>query len=198
MNTLKRLLDFSAAMEHMIVSYKGKQGAIPVASFPEFVSKMIESLLTDLELKSKGYKKATLTTLFLLNNYHYILKAIKNCKLGEIVSAEVIDAIEKLIKKQLDIVTTLTKQQREVVKEKFRGFNKDFDEMYQTQKAYAIPDIELRAQVVKEVKQVLLPMYNRFYDRYTDTEFTKNREKYIKYDKDALAAALSKFFDASA
>ncbi|KAL2915192.1 exocyst complex component exo70 [Polyrhizophydium stewartii] len=220
MNTLKRLLDFAPAMGRMIAESEGKPGAFPVSTFPEFVSKMIESLLTDLDIKSKGYKKPTLTTLFLLNNYHYIHKSIKSCKLAEFAAPEVVDSIEKSIKKQLDvyrnswmpviehlmdttkiseqkIVTAMSKQQREAVKERFKNFNKEFDELFQTQKAYAIPDVELRAQVVKEVKQVLLPMYNRFLDRYNESDFTKNKEKYIKYDKDSLAAALDKFFDAS-
>ncbi|KAH6561404.1 hypothetical protein BASA62_009841 [Batrachochytrium salamandrivorans] len=175
---------------------KGKPGSLPVSSFPDFISKMIDALLTDLEIR------------------------IKSCKLADNVSSNVIDTIEKSIKKQLDvyrnswmplieylmdttkisdqkIITTLSKQHREVIKERFRGFNKDFDELFQTQKAYAIPDVELRAQVVKEVKQVLLPMYNRFYDRYIETDFSKNKEKYIKYDKDTLTVTLEKFFDAS-
>ncbi|KAH9251308.1 hypothetical protein BASA81_010866 [Batrachochytrium salamandrivorans] len=220
MNTLKRLLDFASGMAHVISSSEGKPGSLPVSSFPDFISKMIDALLTDLEISSRGYKKTTLTTLFLLNNYHYILKGIKSCKLADNVSSNVIDTIEKSIKKQLDvyrnswmplieylmdttkisdqkIITTLSKQHREVIKERFRGFNKDFDELFQTQKAYAIPDVELRAQVVKEVKQVLLPMYNRFYDRYIETDFSKNKEKYIKYDKDTLTVTLEKFFDAS-
>ncbi|KAJ8323269.1 exocyst complex component exo70 [Batrachochytrium dendrobatidis] len=219
-NTLKRLLDFSLAMEHIIMSSQGNPGALPVTSFPEFVSKMIEALVTDLEIKSRGYKKSTLTTLFLLNNFHYILKGLKSCRLVDNLNSDTLDMVEKSIKKQLDvyrsswmpliehlmdttkisdqrIVTILSKPQREAVKERFKNFNKDFDEMFQTQKAYAIPDVELRAQVIKEVRQVLLPMYNRFYDRYVETEFSKNKEKYIKYDKDALTGALDKFFDAS-
>ncbi|KAI8928584.1 Cullin repeat-like-containing domain protein [Entophlyctis helioformis] len=222
MNTLKRLLDFSHAMDHMIINSQGKTGSFPATSFPDFISKMVESLLTDLETKSKGYKRPTLTTLFLLNNYHYILKSIKGTKsLAESIGPDVLDSLEKSIKRQLDvyrnswmpiiehlmdttkisdqgkIVTSLSKAQRETIKDKFKAFNKDFDELFQTQKAYAIPDVELRAQVVKEVKQVLLPMYNRFHDRYTEVEFSKNKEKYIKYDKDALAQTLDKFFDAS-
>jgi hypothetical protein len=57
--------------------------------------------------------------------------------------------------------------------------------------------VELRAQVIKEIKAVLLPLYNRFYDKYTDVEFSKNPEKYVKYSKEELAGCLEKLFDAS-
>ena len=190
-------------------------------TFSEYVAQLTETLLLDLDVKSKGYKKPTLATLFLLNNLHYILKSVKGTKLSEILGQERVEMIETSIKKQLDlyriswmpivehlmdtmkisdggkIITTLNSKQRDVIKEKFKNFNKDFDELYQVQKTYAIPDVELRAQVVKEVKQVLIPMYNRFYDRYTEIEFTKNPDKYIKYNKEMLVAALDQFFDAS-
>jgi hypothetical protein len=97
------------------------------------------------------------------------------------------------------IQTQLTKQQRDSIKEKFKSFNTEFEEAYTTQKSYAIPDVELRAQVIKEVRQILCPMFNRFYDRYTtNVEFTKNVDKYIKYNKEDLNSLLDKFFDNSA
>jgi exocyst complex protein 7 len=37
-------------------------------------------------------------------------------------------------------------------------------------------------------------MYNRFYDKYTDKEFSKNPEKYIKYSKEDISATIDKFF----
>lgn len=60
---------------------------------------------------------------------------------------------------------------------------------------YAIPDVELRAQVIREIKAILLPMYNRFYDKYTDTEFSKTPEKYLKYSKEVLGETLDQFFE---
>jgi hypothetical protein len=67
--------------------------------------------------------------------------------------------------------------------------------MYNTQRAYAIPDTELRLQMISDVKTILLPLYTRFLERYMQIEFSKNPSKYIKYDKDALEAALDRFFD---
>jgi hypothetical protein len=63
------------------------------------------------------------------------------------------------------ISNTLTKAQRETIKEKFKNFNKDFEETFTIQKGYAIPDMDLRIQVIREVRQILCPMFNRFHDK---------------------------------
>jgi exocyst complex component 7 len=173
----------------------------------------------DIDTKSKGYKKSALSNLFILNNSHYVLKSLKGTKVVDAIEKGSCAEIEKTIKKQLDlyrdswmpilnhlvdqtkisdngrIVTTLSKQQRDAVKENFKNFNKDFDEICTAQMKYAIPDVELRAQVIREIKAILLPMYNRFYDKYTDKEFSKTPEKYIKYTKETLGQTLDKFFE---
>lgn len=83
-------------------------------------------------------------------------------------------------------------------KNKMQNFNTDFEEMYRAQKSYAMPDQELRNQVLREVKQVLLPLYSRFVDKYQGTDFTKNPAKYIKYDRDQLERMINQFFEPSA
>ncbi len=64
------------------------------------------------------------------------------------------------------IIKTLSSKQRDTIKEKFKGFNDQFDEFLKASKSYAVPDQELRAQISQDIKSVLLPMYNRFYDKY--------------------------------
>ncbi len=96
------------------------------------------------------------------------------------------------------IQKSLSKQQKEEIKEKFKSFNNTLDERHGIEKSYAIPDGELRGQIVKEIKKVLLPLYGRFYDKYQEVDFTKNPQKYIKYDKKGLDELIDSFFDASA
>lgn len=221
MNTLKRIYEYEVGMESMIA--KGHVATFRFSSLADFVSQLITALLEDIDIKSKNYKKPALANLFSLNNLHYIIKGIKGTKLAEAAGQKLIADMEKAIKKQIDmyrgswmplitvlvdetkisdkgkIVTVLSKQQRDVIKEKFKTFNKDFEEICTAQMKYAIPDVALRLQVINEVKAILLPMYNRFYDRYTasDNDFSKNPEKYIKFTKEQLSATMDKFFDAS-
>ncbi|RUP47542.1 Exo70 exocyst complex subunit-domain-containing protein, partial [Jimgerdemannia flammicorona] len=78
------------------------------------------------------------------------------------------------------------------------NFNTEFEDMWRAQKSYAMPDAELRNQVLRGVKQVLLPLYSRFIDKYQSMDFTKNPAKYIKYDKDQLERMVNQFFEPSA
>ncbi|KAJ3262243.1 Exocyst complex component 7 [Boothiomyces macroporosus] len=229
-NAIKKICEYNDALKLILESCKESNNSFPATSIPDYINKIISLLLVDLDNKSKTYKKPVLSTIFILNNAHFILKSIKSQPLGDIIEKEVAEGIEKTIKKQMDnyrnrslaltcswaptiellmdttkiseggkIVTSLSKAQKDGVKEKFKNFNKEFDEIFATQKTYAIPDVELRAQIIKEIRQVLCPMYNRFYDRYTTSvEFTKNVDKYIKYNKEELNGLIDKFFDSSA
>ncbi|KAJ3092877.1 Exocyst complex component 7 [Quaeritorhiza haematococci] len=225
LNTLKRLLDYTSTVDQMLADGWGVTAALPVTTFASFMSDVIEALTTNLESKAKGYTKSkqpTLGVVFLLNNYHYIYKTIHSqTRLLQMLGPGVDEKYSKLVTKQKEayqdswkplvehlmdqtyiqggvIQKTLTKAQREIVKDKFKDFNTDFEDTMKAQKAWAVPDAELRAALIKDVKQVLLPMYGRFYDRYNQIEFSKNPTKYMKYDKQSLGAALDKFFDASA
>ncbi|KAJ3033862.1 hypothetical protein HK097_004708, partial [Rhizophlyctis rosea] len=93
---------------------------------------------------------------------------------------------------------SLSKNQREIVKERFKTFNTEFEDLYKSQKNYAVPDVDLRAQLMRDVKISLVPMYNRFYGRWANVEFTSNPQKYIKYDPESLEVMVDKFFDSTA
>lgn len=157
--------------------------------------------MLDIDIKSKGYKKPVIGTVFLLNNYHYILKNIKSTQLSDSIEPTVMINLDKLLLKQMDtyrtnwiacveflmdstniqdgtIVKTLSTKQKDAIKDKFRvcrilifflkpkGFNDTFEEFIKNSKSYSVPDVDLRAQMVNDIKAVLVPMYNRFFDRY--------------------------------
>lgn len=79
-----------------------------------------------------------------------------------------------------------------------QNFNIEFEEISRAQQTYAIPDTELRNQVIRDVKNVLVPMYGRFLDKYQNTDFTKNPAKYIRYDKDKIDRMISHLFEPTA
>lgn len=92
----------------------------------------------------------------------------------------------------------LKDKERQNIKDKFTGFNKEIEEIFRIQKSYAIPDLELRQSLKQENKNYILPMYQMFHDKYTRLNFTKNPDKYIKYSMDDVGRMIDKFFDASA
>lgn len=95
------------------------------------------------------------------------------------------------------IVKSLSKQQKDDVKEKFKAFNAAFDDRYLNERTYVIPDPDLRLQVVRNIKKIVVPLYARFWDKYHDAEFSKTPAKYLKYDKKSLDECIDKFFDMS-
>ncbi|KAG0344492.1 exocyst complex component exo70 [Podila humilis] len=92
----------------------------------------------------------------------------------------------------------LNSNQRQMVKDKFKNFNHDFDELWKTQKQYSIPDQDLRSMVLKDVNQIMIPMYEKFLNKYSSNnssyEFTKNIQKYIRYDVSMVKDMVSQFF----
>ncbi|KAJ1568851.1 Exocyst complex component 7 [Cladochytrium tenue] len=214
MNTLKRLLDHRAFLEPMLQD--GWGSGLTAKSFASLIESVLESLFANLDLKSKGYKRSALATIFLLNNYHFVLKQCRQLGLGALAGTAVEEKYEKAIVRQKELyreswqscfdclldtthvqtggVKALTKPQRETIKEKFKNFNAEFDANYTYQTACTIPDAEVRSGVLADLKAVLLPLYARFQEKYRQVEFSKNPSKYIKYDRVTLEAALDMFF----
>lgn len=189
------------------------------------------ALSSNLETKAKGYKKSNavsatdknantrpiLSTIFLLNNYHYIVKVVRSHPaLQQMVGTDSVTQIDKRLRQELDVymqswqplLTTLmdttilqqgqlSKADRQVIKDKFRKFNDEFEECYKSQKKYAVPDLDLRAQLIKDIKQIVVPMYTRFLDKYSKTQFTENPGKYLKFDVNTMEMLINKFFDPS-
>jgi len=97
----------------------------------------------------------------------------------------------------------LNSSQRQMVKDKFKNFNHDFDELWKVQKQYSIPDQDLRVMVLKDVNQIMIPMYDKFLAKYASSgghgtmEFTKNAQKYIRYDVSMIKDMVNQFFTAS-
>lgn len=189
-NFLKRVFENERQLDYMIGklannSIEFKFNKTEFKSLAEYANLILVSLLDEIGAKAKVYKKQ-LVNIFILNNCKYIIKTLKQSNLPALPH---IPAFELEIKTHLElyrdswvsiashlidqtkivggkIETVLSKAQRDTVKDQWKEFNKDFDEIVGIQSLYAVPDIELRAQVIKDVKGIIVPMYARFYDRY--------------------------------
>ncbi|KAG5438439.1 hypothetical protein PCANB_002928 [Pneumocystis canis] len=72
---------------------------------------------------------------------------------------------------------SLGPKERDIIKEKFKNFNNEFDELLNLNKTFIIYDLELKYSLIGEVKRILVPLYTRFYDKYFNSEFSKHQEK---------------------
>ncbi|RCH94987.1 exocyst complex component exo70, partial [Rhizopus stolonifer] len=211
------------SLQIMADSGRVQQGesAVGAALLQKFFVDALDQMTLALQLKSRGYKKPTLATLFLLNNYNHILRQIRSPPLNAIFDDGSEMKFGKLVKKQLDayqeswkpcvenlmdvtyvrggsIKSSMGSQERQLIKERFKNFNTEFEEISRAQQSYAVPDQELRNQVIRDVKNVIVPMYGRFLDKYQNSDFTKNHAKYIRYDKERVDKMLSHLFEPTA
>ncbi|XP_054167023.1 exocyst complex component 7-like [Oppia nitens] len=92
----------------------------------------------------------------------------------------------------------LKDKDRQNIKDKFAGFNKEIEEIQRIQTAFAIPDLELRENLKNENKDYIIPKYKLFFDKYVNIDFTKNVDKYIKYTPERVAVIIDSFFDSTA
>ncbi|KXJ21992.1 Exocyst complex component 7 [Exaiptasia diaphana] len=100
--------------------------------------------------------------------------------------------------KSTDGGAKLKDKQRQTIKDKFKGFNTEFDEIYQLQKTFAVPDEQLREEIRKKNIDLIVPLYTTFREKYEGVQFTKNPEKYVKYSPEEVENLMKKFFDVSA
>jgi exocyst complex protein 7 len=74
-----------------------------------------------------------------------------------------------------------------LIKQRFAGFNEDFERTYQLHKKLCVIDPRLRVSLQQDVAKVFLPRYRRFYDKYTKIRFSKkHQDEYTKYRPDKI------------
>ena len=79
--------------------------------------------------------------------------------------------------------TNLSNKEREQVKELFKKFNDSFEEALTNYRALDFGDSNLKSFLGNEVKKMILNAYFKLYDKYGNSDFTKNRLKYVRWDK---------------
>ncbi|XP_040979462.1 exocyst complex component 7 isoform X9 [Aquila chrysaetos chrysaetos] len=204
---LQQLLDFQETAGAMLAS----QG------------KVLGNLQLNLLSKSKVYEDPALSAIFLHNNYNYILKSLEKSELIQLVAVtqktaersyrELIEqqiqtyqrswlkVTDYILERSLPVFqpgVKLKDKERQMIKERFKGFNDGLEELCKIQKAWAIPDMEQRDKIRRAQKTIVKETYGAFLNRYGNVPFTKNPEKYIKYQVDQVGEMIEKLFDTSA
>lgn len=179
--------------------------------FAQYITRILGSLGETIQRKAEGYTSLHLVFLFKLNNFHYILKRLTESELLDIVhsyNSNVRDIYQKLIFDSrneylktlgpvINYLLDLQDTRPKSIKDRFTGFNKDFQELYRLNKTYAVPDRELRTQLREACKREFLLHYRKFYGYYINQDFSKNKEKYIKFTPDLIAAMIDQFFESN-
>ncbi|XP_016049612.1 exocyst complex component 7 isoform X7 [Erinaceus europaeus] len=188
-----------------------------------YICKVLGNLQLNLLSKSKVYEDPALSAIFLHNNYNYILKALEKSELIQLVAVtqktaersyrehieQQIQTYQRSWLKVTDYITEknipvfqpgvkLRDKERQMIKERFKGFNDGLEELCKIQKAWAIPDTEQRDKIRQAQKNIVQETYGAFLHRYSNVPFTKNTEKYIKYRVEQVGDMIDRLFDTSA
>ncbi|XP_060795134.1 exocyst complex component 7 isoform X2 [Neoarius graeffei] len=188
-----------------------------------YICKVLGNLQLNLLSKSKVYEDQALSAIFLHNNYNYILKSLEKSELIQLVAVtqkKAETSYRELIQQQIQTYqrswlrvtdhlternlpalqpgTKLKDKERQVIKDKFKGFNEGLEELCKIQKVWAIPDKEQRDTIRHAQKKLISDTYRTFLHRCANMPFTKNPEKYHKYTPEHVEDMIDKLFDTSA
>ncbi|KAL0839247.1 hypothetical protein ABMA28_016010 [Loxostege sticticalis] len=183
-----------------------------------YMRKVLAQLNFTLRNKSEQYPDA-LKAIFLLNNTLYLLQGLQRSGLLDVLTlaepeceASYRDMIHEhknaylqswnkllahtVLEEQLP--AKLRDKDRQMLKDKFASFNREWEEITARQRGYSVPDAELREALKRDNKQTLLPPYTAFYDACAALPFSKNPDKYVKYTPVQIATQLDGYFDEAA
>ncbi|KAF7652937.1 hypothetical protein LDENG_00090470 [Lucifuga dentata] len=188
-----------------------------------YICKVLGNLQLNLLSKSKVYEDSALSAIFLHNNYNYILKSLEKSELIQLVTVtqkKAEGSYRELIEQQIQMYqrswlkvtehladrnmpifqpgAKLKDKERQVIKDKFKGFNDGLEDLCKIQKGWAIPDKEQRDFIRQAQKKVVSNTYRMFLQRCANISFTKNPEKYFKYQPEEVEEMIEKLFDTSA
>ncbi|KAF7814010.1 exocyst complex component EXO70A1-like [Senna tora] len=233
MNYISLISDYKQTLNELVVSkpstgsrYSGDPST-PDMDFTELEGKsplaihliwIIVILQFNLEGKSKHYRDASLSHLFMMNNVHYIVQKVKGSpELREMIGD---DYLKKLTGKFRQAATSYQRAtwvrvlyclrdeglhvsggfssgvSKSALRERFKSFNAMFEEVHRTQATWLIPDSQLREELRISISEKLIPAYRSFLGRFrSHIESGRHPENYIKYSVEDLENDVLDFFE---
>lgn len=223
-NYVKFLFDYQSTLKQLFLEFENKDGTGP--QLASVTMRIMQALQTNLDGKSKQYRDPALTHLFLMNNIHYMVRSVRRSEAKDLLGDDWVQRHRRIVQQHANqykrnawqkILQCLTIQglsssgggssvggdggnssgvSRALVKDRFKTFNIQFEELHQKQSQWTVPDSELRESLRLAVAEVLLPAYRSFVKRFGPlVESGKNPQKYIKYAVDDLERMLGEFFE---
>ncbi|KAJ4772448.1 Exocyst subunit EXO70 family protein [Rhynchospora pubera] len=224
-NYVKFLFDYQSTLKQLFQEF-GTSGDESNSQLATVTMRIMQALQTNLDAKSKQYKDQALTYLFLMNNIHYMVRSVRRSEAKDLLGDDWIQRHRRIVQQNANqyrrvawakVLQCISAQgltssggtgvgesgsggaSRALIKDRFRSFNIQIEELYQRQCQWTVPDPELRESLRLAVAEVLLPAYRSFIKRFGPlVENSKNPQKYIKYTPEDLEKMLGEFFEGKA
>lgn len=220
-NYVKFLFDYQSTLKQLFQEFDASD---PDALLASVTTRMMQALQNNLDGKSKQYRDPSLTHLFLMNNIHYIVRSVQRSEAKDLLGDDWVQIHRRIVQQHANqykriswakILQCLSAQggasggggamgadgsasgiSRSMVKDRFKTFNVQFEELHQRQSQWTVPDSELRESLRLAVAEVLLPAYRSFHQRFGPmVENGKNPQKYIRYSPEVLDHMMNEFFE---
>lgn len=222
-NYVKFLFDYQSTLKQLFQEFE-KKGETN-SQLAVVTSSIMSALQNNLDGKSKQYRDPALTQLFLMNNIHYMVRSVRRSEAKDLLGDDWVQIHRRIVQQHANqykrvswgkILQTLSVQgmsssgggsgmgdgggssgvSRAMVKDRFKAFNLQFEDLHQRQSQWTVPDSELRESLRLAVAEVLLPAYRSFIKRFGPLiESGKNPQKYIRYTPEDLDRMLGEFFE---
>ncbi|KAG8088996.1 hypothetical protein GUJ93_ZPchr0011g27771 [Zizania palustris] len=222
-NYVKFLFDYQSTLKLLFQEFE--TGSETESQLTVVTMRIMQALQNNLDGKSKLYKDPALTYVFLMNNIHYMVRSVRRSEAKDILGDDWIQRHRRIVQQNANqykrvawakILQTLSVQgagstgsrssaasdlsssgaSRAMIKERFKSFNMQFEELHATQSQWIVPDQELRESLRLAVAEVLLPAYRSFVKRFGNlVENGKNPHKYVRYSPERVEQQLGEFFE---
>lgn len=220
-NYVKFLFDYQSTLKQLFREFDDGDSEAQLASV---TTRIMQALQTNLDAKSRQYKDPALTQLFMMNNMHYIVRSVRRSEAKDLLGDDWVQIHRRIVQQYANqykrvswskILQCLSIQglssggnsftgdpgsnsgvSRAMVKDRYKTFNIQFEELHQRQSQWSVPDSELRESLRLAVAEVLLPAYRSFVRRFGPLiEGGKNPQKYIRFSPEDLERMLAEFFE---
>ncbi|XP_037488111.1 exocyst complex component EXO70A1-like isoform X1 [Triticum dicoccoides] len=223
-NYVKFLFDYQSTLKQLFQEFKREDGS--GSELASVTMSIMQALQNNLDAKAKQYKDPALMHIFLMNNIHYIVKSVRRSEAKDLLGDDWIQRHRRIVQQNANqyrrvawskVLQCLSGQgltssggsgqvgseggnssgaSRTAVKERFRSFNMQFEEIYQKQCGWSVPDSELRESLRLAVAEILLPAYRSFQKRFGPLiENSKAPGKYVKHTPEQLELFLGNLFE---
>ncbi|KAJ6839739.1 exocyst complex component EXO70B1-like [Iris pallida] len=216
MNYITALVDYTQTLNSLLGSKDEKDRHVPtpLARHLHSVASILEKNLDD---RAMLYKDGAIQNLFKMNNICYMVQKVKDSEeLRAVVGDDWIRTYGGKFRRcatsyeraSWSTMLSFLKDEgvcvrggsnapsRAILKERFKGFNAAFEEVYRTQTGWIVPKLELREDLRISISVKLLQAYRTFVGRYAShLDGPRRRDGYVKYCPEDLEGYLMDLFE---
>ncbi|WKX98142.1 hypothetical protein Q1695_013659 [Nippostrongylus brasiliensis] len=214
-NTVNFLANLTAhrhTVTQQLLLMTAPQGTNSALLLPKLFARILSALGVTLKKKSENYDDSALSSLFLLNNYNYIAKALEddedgllpvineqNTQILSFYHSEIEQYINSYMRSWNQSVAALQSsrigEDKIVLRNVAAAFTREFDMAITQQRNYCIADSKLRTDISDHVKRALIPSYTSLVEHMRNYE--QHSYRLLKYSPESLEATIDRLFDAS-